>query len=90
MNKQDIVENVSKSTGLSLRQSGDAVDSMIDAIKGSLKQGDKVALAGFGTFSVVQKKERTGRNPRTGETIRIPASKAPKFASSKGLKDSIK
>ena len=66
-----------------------AVDAVIDAIKGSLKGGDDVRLVGFGTFSVAQRAATTGRNPRTGEPIKIPASKQPKFKAGKELKEAV-
>jgi len=66
------------------------LDVMVGAIKESLKKGQKVTLIGFGTFSVSNRKERTGRNPRTGEAIKIPAMKVPKFVVTRGLKDVVK
>jgi DNA-binding protein HU-beta len=90
MNKKDLVEKVAQVTGLSLRQSGDAIDSALDAIKGTMKKGNKVTLVGFGTFSVNSKKARKGRNPRTGEEINIAARKTPKFTAGKALKDALK
>lgn len=90
MNKKDLADAISKDTGLTFRQSWDAINSALKTIESTLKNGDKVNLVGFGTFTVLKKRERDGRNPRTGETIRIPKSVAPKFTPAKGLKDSIK
>ncbi len=66
-----------------------AVDGVFDAITGSLQSGGEVRVVGFGTFSVANRKATTGRNPRTGESIQIPASKQPKFKAGKGLKDAV-
>jgi DNA-binding protein HU-beta len=90
MNKKELVAKISKSTDLTLRQAGEALDSLTDAIKGSLKKGKKITLPGFGTFTVTRRKARKGRNPRTGEIIKIAASKLPKFKAGKGLKDMLK
>jgi len=87
MNKQDLVNAVADSSGLSKADAGKAVDATIDAITGTLKKGGDCRLVGFGTFSVAQRKASTGRNPRTGEPMQIPASKQPKFKAGKALKD---
>jgi len=89
MNKQDLVSKVAESSDISKQKAATAVDAVIDAIKGSLKQGDDVRLVGFGTFSVSQRAATTGRNPRTGEPIKIPASKQPKFKAGKELKEAV-
>ncbi len=89
MNKQDLVATVAKQTDISKQKAADAVDAVIDAIKASLKKGDDVRLVGFGTFSVAQRAATTGRNPRTGEPIKIPASKQPKFKAGKDLKEAV-
>lgn len=89
MNKNDLVTAVSNSSGLSKSDAAKAVDGLFDAITGALKGGDEVRLVGFGTFSVADRAASEGRNPRTGETIKIPASKQPKFKAGKGLKDSV-
>lgn len=89
MNKNDLIASVATSTGLSKSDAASAVDSVFDTITDALKGGDEVRLVGFGTFSVSQRAATTGRNPRTGETIQIPASKQPKFKPGKGLKDSV-
>jgi DNA-binding protein HU-beta len=80
---------VSTKTGLSRSDATKAVDGVFDAITGSLKKGDEVRLVGFGTFIVARRAASEGRNPRTGEKIKIPASKQPKFRAGKGLKDAI-
>lgn len=89
MNKNDLVGVVSTKTGLSRSDATKAVDGVFDAITGSLKKGDEVRLVGFGTFIVARRAASEGRNPRTGEKIKIPASKQPKFRAGKGLKDAI-
>ena len=89
MNKNDLIKAVAESSGLSHAQAGTAVDSVIDSISGSLRQGQEVRLVGFGTFSVAQRKASKGRNPRTGEEIDIPASKQAKFKAGKALKESL-
>ncbi len=89
MNKNDLVATVSNGTGLSKADAAKAVDGVFDAISDSLKSGTEVRLVGFGTFSVANRAASTGRNPRTGESIQIPASKQPKFKAGKGLKDAV-
>lgn len=89
MNKQDLVAQVAEQADISKAKAAEAVDAVINAIKGSLKGGDDVRLVGFGTFSVAQRAATTGRNPRTGEPIKIPASKQPKFKAGKELKDAV-
>ncbi|MGC2854011.1 HU family DNA-binding protein [Novispirillum sp. DQ9] len=89
MNKNDLVAAVAESSGLSKSDAGKAVDSVFDAITGALKGGSEVRLVGFGTFSVAERAASQGRNPRTGETITISASKQPKFKAGKGLKDAV-
>ena len=89
MNKNDLVATVVSSTGLSKSDAAKAVEGVFDAITSALKKGEEVRLVGFGTFSVAKRAASTGRNPRTGESIKIPASKQPKFKAGKGLKDSV-
>lgn len=89
MNKNDLIADVAGSTGLSKADATRAVDSVFDAIEGALRRGDEVRLVGFGTFSVTHRQATTGRNPRTGEPIQIPASNQPKFKAGKGLKSSV-
>lgn len=87
--KADCVAHLSEAVDISKRQAGDAFDALIDFITDSLAKGDRVQIAGFGTFSVVHRAAREGRNPRTGETIPIPASKGVKFKAGTALKDSV-
>lgn len=89
MNKNDLVAAVADASGLSKTDAAKAVDATFDAVTEALKGGDEVRLVGFGTFSVSERAASTGRNPRTGETIQIPASKQPKFKAGKGLKDAV-
>ena len=89
MNKNDLVAAVADASELTKADAAKAVDAVFDTITGSLKGGSDVRLVGFDTFSVVNRKATTGRNPRTGETIQIAASKQPKFKAGKGLKDAV-
>ena len=89
MNKNDLISSVAADSGLSKADATKAVDAIFDNIEKSLKRGNEVRLVGFGTFSVADRKASTGRNPRTGESIQIPASKQPKFKAGKGLKDAV-
>jgi len=90
MNKTELVSAVAEKTGLSKKDSDAAVNATIDAITESLKNDDKVALVGFGTFEVRARAERMGKNPQTGEAIKIAASKVPAFKAGKALKDELK
>jgi nucleoid DNA-binding protein len=85
MNKADLIEAVAKNT-CTKKEAQDAVEGVFDAIRASLKKQDPVAISGFGTFKVKQTKARQGRNPKTGETIQIPAKKKVAFRASKELK----
>ena len=89
MNKNDLISSVAADSGLSKADATKAVDAIFDNIEKSLKRGNEVRLVGFGTFSVADRKASTGRNPRTGESIQIPASKQPKFKAGKGLKEAV-
>lgn len=89
MNKNDLVAAVAADADLSKADATKAVDSVFDRITAALKTGGDVRLVGFGTFSVSQRAATTGRNPRTGEAINIPASKQPKFKAGKALKDAV-
>ncbi|MCG8504708.1 MAG: HU family DNA-binding protein [Sphingomonadales bacterium] len=89
LNKNDLIASVASSTGLSKSDASNAVDSVLDNIASALARGDDVRLVGFGTFSVAHRKATTGRNPRTGATIQIPASNQPKFKAGKALKDAV-
>jgi len=88
MTKADLVAKVAE-IGMTKKQAAAAVDAMIAAIKKSLSKGEKVSLVGFGSFSVKQRKARTGRNPRTGRPLKIAAKKVPVFSPGKGLKDAV-
>jgi len=86
MNKQQLISHISERSGLSKKQAGMALDAFMGAVKDSLKKGNEVRLVGFGTFSVKTRSARTGRNPRTKQTIKIPAKKVPAFRASSELK----
>lgn len=89
MTKTDLVNVVAEEAQLSKKQADAAVNAVVAAITDALKAGDKVQLIGFGTFEVKAVAEREGRNPKTGETIKIAASKKPAFSASKALKDEV-
>ena len=89
MNKTELIAAVAEKTGLTKKDAAASVDAFMSAVAESLKAGDKVALAGFGTFEVRERAARTGHNPRTGEPVEIAASKIPAFKAGKALKDSI-
>lgn len=89
VNKQDLIDMVAEKTDLPKTKAQEAVEAMIECIKTTLKKGDEVKLVGFGTFSVSERAATTGRNPRTGEAIKIAASKQPKFKAGKELKDAV-
>ena len=90
MNIADLINHVASSAGLSKSAAGDAVEAVIGGITDTLSDGGAVSLVGFGTFSVVARAARTARNPRTGDTIQVAASNAPKFKAGKALKDAVK
>ena len=89
MNKAELVAQVARESDLSKDAAEKAVDAMFKNIERALKGGDVVRIVGFGNFQVAQRKASTGRNPRTGESIKIAASKTPKFKAGKGLKDAV-
>ena len=89
MNKNYIAEVVAEATDTSKADAAKAVDCVFETISGALKNGDGVQLIGFGSFSVADRAAREGRNPRTGETLQIAASKQPKFKAGKALKDAV-
>ena len=89
MNKSDLIDQIATSTDISKAAAGRALDATIDSITDALKDGEQVVLVGFGTFHVKDRAARTGRNPRTGETIQIKASKSPGFKAGKVLKDAV-
>ena len=88
--KKDLVNAVTERTALSKKDSTAVVDTILDEIKEILANGDKLQLIGFGNFEVRTRSARKGRNPQTGETIEIPASKVPAFKPGKALKDAVK
>ncbi len=90
MNKTEYVAAVAEATGMPRTQAALVVDASLSVITNSLRNGEPVQLTGFGTFEVANRAARTGRNPATGKSIKIAASKAPKFKAGKVLKDSIK
>ncbi|NOZ24901.1 MAG: HU family DNA-binding protein [Nitrospirae bacterium] len=89
MNKGELIEKVAAATESSKAVAAKAVSAVFDTISKTLKKGENVTIVGFGTFSVVKQKARKGRNPITGETIKIKARKSPKFRAGKGLKDIV-
>lgn len=90
MNKQAIIEAVHEKVGGTKVSAEQAVDTVVEAIVGTLKKGDEVSIAGLGIFSVKKRAARTARNPRTGEAIQVPAMNVPKFRAAKALKDAVK
>ena len=90
MNKADLVEKIADQTGLTKRTSREAVDAIISALTDSLSREEKVTLVGFGTFQVMERKARKGRNPQTRETINIPPKNVPKFRPGKGLREAVR
>lgn len=89
MNKSELIEAMASKADITKSAAGEALDAMLESITKTLKKGDSLALVGFGTFSVSERAARTGRNPRTGETIQIKASKNAKFKAGKALKDAL-
>lgn len=89
MNKVELTAAIAEETGLSKKDADAAVKAFTDVVTEELKKGGKVQLVGFGTFEVSERAAREGRNPQTGETMQIPASKAPKFKAGKAFKDEL-
>ena len=89
MNKTELIAAMAEQTQLSKKDAEAALKAFIDVVSEELKKGEKVQLVGFGTFEVSERAAREGRNPQTGATMKIAASKAPKFKAGKALKDSI-
>lgn len=89
MNKTELIDHIAESADLSKAAAARAVDALITAVKTTLKKNGTVTLVGFGTFSVGKRAARTGRNPRTGDAIKIKAAKVPKFKPGKALKDAV-
>lgn len=90
MSKAEFVDKVAAESGLSKKDAGAAVDAVLRTIEGTLKSGGDVAFTGFGKFHVAQRGAREGRNPRTGETMKIAATKVPRFTAGSGLKKAVK
>lgn len=90
MNKTELVEAMAKKAGLSKTQAKNALDAFIDATSDALKKGERVALVGFGSFSIAKRSARTGRNPQTGEEIQIPAKKVVRFKAGSELASKVK
>ncbi len=89
MKKTELIDAIAKDSGLSRADSARAIDSLVNTVQKTLKKGDEVALTGFGKFSVVKRAARTGRNPSTGQPVKIRASKAPKFTPGATLKTAV-
>ena len=89
MTKSELIDAIAETAGLSKADASKALSATLDSVTDALKAGEKVALIGFGTFSVSQRAARTGKNPQTGEAIAIPASKAAKFKAGQKLKDAV-
>ncbi|MGH8671071.1 MAG: HU family DNA-binding protein [Burkholderiales bacterium] len=89
MNKTELIEKIAKSADMSKATATRALDATFGAVKAALKKGEMVTLVGFGSFYVGKRAARSGRNPRTGETIKIKAAKSPKFRAGKALKDAV-
>ncbi|MGD2117244.1 MAG: HU family DNA-binding protein [Chromatiales bacterium] len=89
MNKTELIDAMADSADISKAAAGRAFDAAVNAITEALKKGDQVSLIGFGTFTVRERAARTGRNPQTGATIQIAASKSPAFKAGKALKDAV-
>ncbi|HYX44212.1 MAG TPA: HU family DNA-binding protein [Acidimicrobiales bacterium] len=87
MNKSDVIDRVAGAAGVARQQAESVLDAFFETVRSATKGGDRVAWPGFGSFRTTQRKARTGRNPRTGESVRIPATKAVKFSPSSALKD---
>ncbi|MCK5520184.1 MAG: HU family DNA-binding protein [Candidatus Marinimicrobia bacterium] len=90
LGKSDLVASIAEEAGLTKAQADKAVNAFISTVQNVMKNGEKLTLVGFGTFSVAERGERNGVNPKTGEKIIIPAGKSPKFKAGKGLKDMLK
>lgn len=89
MNRSELIDSVAQGSGLSKADAQRALDAMLETIQQTVAKGDRVALTGFGTFELRERAARTGRNPQTGETMQVAASKAPAFKAGKGFKDLV-
>ena len=90
MTKEELIAKMSTSAAITKVAAGDALQAFTGAVTASLKRGQRVSLVNFGTFTVAKRKARNGRNPRTGEVLRIPAARVPKFSAGKALKSAVK
>lgn len=90
MTKAQLIEKIAARAKISKRAANVALDTFVESVTSALRKGDRVALVGFGTFTVAKRKARTARNPRTGETIEVPAKRAPKFKPGRDLKKALK
>jgi DNA-binding protein HU-beta len=90
MTKAELIEALVKKLAISKTQANESIDIILDQITKALSKGDQVTLTGFGTFKVSKRAARTGRNPKTGEALKIPAMTVPKFKAGKGLKDAVR
>jgi DNA-binding protein HU-beta len=90
MTKSDFVDKVADNSGLSKKDAGSALEAVLKSIEDALKSGEEVSFTGFGKFHVAKRGAREGRNPRTGETMQIAASKVPRFSAGSGLKKAVK
>ena len=90
MTKAELVAHIAEEAGISKKAAGIALNSVVSAVHSVLKKGDKIRIADLGSFTVVKRKARRGVNPRSGKAIKIPATKAPKFAAAKALKEAVK
>ena len=90
MTKAELIEALVKKLAVSKTQANESIDIILDEITKALSKGDQVTLTGFGTFKVSKRAARTGRNPKTGEALKIPAMTVPKFKAGKGLKDAVR
>lgn len=90
MTKAELIDKIAAKAKISKRAANVALNTFVDSVTAALKRGDRVALVGFGTFSTAKRKARVARNPRTGETIHVPAKRAPKFKAGRDLKKAVK
>lgn len=89
MNKAELIESIAKATEMTKHDIGKAVEALVSIVIEATSKGDKVHIGGLGAFSITERKERKGANPRTGEPITIPAARVPKFTAAKGFKDAV-
>ena len=90
MNKAELVEAVSDKAGITKKQAGSVIDAITDTVKETLSKGERITLVDFGTFHVMKRKAREGRNPRTGKKLEIPAKKVAKFRAGKKLREAVR